>query len=492
MMRYAILTVLAVLVAQGYASDVLEYTDSDFQSKIAEKDVALVEFFAPWCGHCKRLAPQYEEAATILKDNDPPVPLIKVDCTEKGKETCGKYGVSGYPTLKIFRNGEFSQEYSGPREGAGIVKYMRSQVGPVSKEAKTVGDVNSFIEKDEVGVVGYFTSDDSPLKATFLKVANKLREKVRFAHSVAPEVIEKFGKKDNIVLYRAKNLKNKFEPDHAEFDGSHSDDKQLETFINKAYHGLVGHRTGDTSSNFEPPFVIAYFKVDYKKNPKGTNYWRNRILKVAIEHKDKGITFGISDKDEFTQEINEYGFEYVAGDKPVVAAKNAKNQKFVLQGEFSIESFNKFVQDFHDGKLEPYLKSEAIPKSNDGPVKVGVAKNFDELVINNDKDVLLEFYAPWCGHCKKLAPVLEELGKELAEESNVVIVKFDATANDVPAPFQVHGFPTLFWLPKGKKTDPQRYEGGREKSDFITYISKHSTDGLKGWDRNGKKSKSEL
>lgn len=70
--------------------------------------------------------------------------------------------------------------------------------------------------------------------------------------------------------------------------------------------------------------------------------------------------------------------------------------------------------------------------------QVAVAQNFQELVIDNDKDVLVEFYAPWCGHCKKLAPTFEELGKEMQNE-NVEIVKMDATANDVPAPFEVHG-----------------------------------------------------
>jgi thiol-disulfide isomerase/thioredoxin len=50
--------------------------------------------------------------------------------------------------------------------------------------------------------------------------------------------------------------------------------------------------------------------------------------------------------------------------------------------------------------LEPYVKSEPIPEKNDGGVKIAVAKNFDE-VVQKDKDILIEFYAPWCGHCKK-------------------------------------------------------------------------------------------
>lgn len=59
-----------------------------------------------------------------------------------------------------------------------------------------------------------------------------------------------------------------------------------------------------------------------------------------------------------------------------------------------------FVQDVIDGKIEPSIKSEPIPESQDGPVTVVVAHTYDDIVKNNDKDVLLEFYAPWCGHCK--------------------------------------------------------------------------------------------
>lgn len=77
------------------------------------------------CGHCKRLKPEYAKAAEMLLGNDPPITLAKVDCTESGKDSCNKYSVSGYPTLKIFSRGDFVSDYNGPREATGIAKYMK-------------------------------------------------------------------------------------------------------------------------------------------------------------------------------------------------------------------------------------------------------------------------------------------------------------------------------------------------------------------------------
>lgn len=79
----------------------------------------------------------------------------------------------------------------------------------------------------------------------------------------------------------------------------------------------------------------------------------------------------------------------------------------------SVDNLRQFVTDYLDGKIEAYVKSEEIPSDNDGPVKVVVGKNFDEIVNDPEKDVLIEFYAPWCGHCKNLEPKYKELGEKV-------------------------------------------------------------------------------
>lgn len=489
LLLWKIALTVSALSAVALGDSVLDWGDSDFSTAVAQHDTVLVMFYAPWCGHCKRLKPEYEKAAQLLAGNDPPIALAKVDCTEAGKETCGKFGVSGYPTLKIFRGGEMSQDYNGPREAAGIVKYLKAQVGPSSVDIATVQSFNDFIAKSDVGVVGFFAGE-SDLKSTFLKVADKLREKVRFGHSAAQDVFEKQSlKSDSIVLFRPPQMQSKFEPNFVVYDGDANKD-DLEKFIKKNFHGLVGHRQRDNMNDFKSPLVVAYYGVDYVKNTKGTNYWRNRILKVAQNFADS-FTFAISSKDDFQHELNEFGLDYVPGDKPKVSARNAKDQKFIMEKEFSMETFEQFLKDLKADTLTPYLKSEPIPEDNSGPVKVAVAKNFDEIVTNNDKDVIVEFYAPWCGHCKKLAPVWDELGEKMANE-NVEVVKMDASNNDVPSPFEVRGFPTLYWVPKNSKSNPVKYEGGRDIDDFVKYVAKQATDELKGYDRKGNARKEEL
>ncbi|XP_032528964.2 protein disulfide-isomerase A3 [Danaus plexippus] len=474
-----------IYLCKASEEDVLELTDSDFESAIGQHETALVMFYAPWCGHCKRLKPEYAVAAGILKDDDPPVALAKVDCTEAGKSTCEKFSVSGYPTLKIFRKGELSQEYNGPRESNGIVKYMRAQVGPSSKELLNVESFENMISKDEVVVIGFFEKEDD-LKGEFLKTADKMREEVSFAHSSAKDVLEKSGYKNNVVLYRPKRLQNKFEDSFVVYKSGVS----LKGFIKENYHGLVGIRQKDNMNDFSNPLVVAYYDVDYVKNPKGTNYWRNRVLKVAKEMKD--VNFAVSDKDDFTHELNDFGIDFAKGDKPVVGGKDADGNKFVMSSEFSIENLLAFAKDLLDGKLEPFIKSEPVPENNDGPVKVAVGKNFKELVTDSGRDALVEFYAPWCGHCQKLAPVWEELGEKLKDEE-VDIVKIDATANDWPKSlYDVSGFPTIFWKPKDNSKKPVRYNGGRALEDFVKYVSDNASNELKGFDRKGNAKKDEL
>lgn len=129
------------------------------------------------------------------------------------------------------------------------------------------------------------------------------------------------------------------------------------------------------------------------------------------------------------------------------------------------------------GKLKPVIKSQPVPKNNKGPVKVVVGKTFDSIVMDPKKDVLIEFYAPWCGHCKQLEPVYTSLGKKYKGHKNLVIAKMDATANDVTSDrYKVEGFPTIYFAPSGDKKNPIKFEdGNRDLEHLSKFIEEHAT-----------------
>ena len=104
---------------------VLTLTPDNFTEVVNDKDLVLVEFYAPWCGHCKQLAPEYEAAAVTLKQQSPPILLAKVDASTH-QSLGAQYDVEGFPTMKVFRKGK-AYDYGGPRKADGIVEYMKKQ-----------------------------------------------------------------------------------------------------------------------------------------------------------------------------------------------------------------------------------------------------------------------------------------------------------------------------------------------------------------------------
>ncbi|GAB2287287.1 Protein disulfide-isomerase like 2-1, variant 2 [Dionaea muscipula] len=104
-------------------------------------------------------------------------------------------------------------------------------------------------------------------------------------------------------------------------------------------------------------------------------------------------------------------------------------------------------------------------------VVVLTTDNFNEIVLDKSKDVLVEFYAPWCGHCKALAPTYEKVAAAFKLEEDVVVANVDADQHkDLGEKYGVSGFPTLKFFPKENK-DGENYEGGRDLNDLVKFLN---------------------
>lgn len=125
-----------ILAHDDWGGNVVELTESNFDSKVLDSDdVWLVNFYAPWCPHCKNLKPVYEEASrAIRKEGIKNVKLGAIDASQY-QSYAQKFGIRGFPTLKYFPAGPKTQddakEYDQDRSSKSIVEWAKSQAAEI-------------------------------------------------------------------------------------------------------------------------------------------------------------------------------------------------------------------------------------------------------------------------------------------------------------------------------------------------------------------------
>ncbi|GMS83854.1 hypothetical protein PENTCL1PPCAC_6029, partial [Pristionchus entomophagus] len=128
-----------------------------------------VEFYAPWCGICKTLAPEYAKAATILKSEGSSARLAKLDATIHDK-LAARFEVTGYPTLAFFRSGK-STPYTGSRDAQSIVSWIRKRTGQALVPIETVEVLKEFVMERDVYAIAYFENQESREAKAYKKAA---------------------------------------------------------------------------------------------------------------------------------------------------------------------------------------------------------------------------------------------------------------------------------------------------------------------------------
>lgn len=195
--------------------------------------------------------------------------------------------------------------------------------------------------------------------------------------------------------------------------------------------------------------------------------FKSQIHEAARKFSGNNISFLIGDVADADRVFQYFGLR--ESDVPLlfVIASTGKYLNPTMDPDQIIPWLKQYIY----GNLTPYVKSEPIPKVNDQPVKVVVADNIDDIVFNSGKNVLLEFYAPWCGHCRKFALILEEIAVSLQDDQDIVIAKMDGTVNDIPTDFTVEGYPTIYFY--SSSGNLLSYDGARTAEEIISFINEN-------------------
>jgi len=460
-----ILLVASIILAAAHAEikkdeGVLVLTNDNFEEAIEANEFVLVEFYAPWCGHCKALAPEYAKAAGILAEKDSPIKLGKVDATEESK-LAEKFEVRGYPTLKFFKNGK-PVEYGGGRTADTIVSWVEKKTGPPAKALAGADDAKAFVEGKDVAVIGCFADQTTDGAKAFLGAASSMDD-IPFGITGDEALCSEHGVSGEglVVLKTFDDGKATLAEDLTE--------ENIAKFISSESLPLVIDFNHETAQKIFSGEVKSHFLMFSSAKAEDHADKLEKMRAMAKSSKGKMLFVTINTDEEDHKRILEF-FGITEAELPTYRAiKLGEDMAKYKPADDAFENAEQFVSDFLEGKLKQHLMSQEIPEDWDKEgVKVLVGKNFQEVAMNAEKDVLVEFYAPWCGHCKQLTPIWDELGEKYKDHETIVIAKMDSTANELEE-VKVQGFPTIKLFKKGTN-EIVDYNGDRTVAGFTKFL----------------------
>jgi len=383
----ATLAALAKADDEGHGKHAKVLKEATFKDEVA-KGAHFVMFYAPWCGHCKRLAPTWDELAEDYLEDKKDVAIAKVDCTEE-TSLCSSQDVTGYPTLKFFKDAEAAGvKYRGKRDQKSLERFIDEQMGRAPTEEEEIA------MEPEVAVAekGLYTLTEKSFK-------NHIAKGDTFVKFYAP------------WCGHCKKLAPTWDELAQKIDG----DKDLEATIAKVDCTKAQSLCQDNEIRGYP--TLAFFR----KGEKVETYSGARTLKEL------------------------YTFVQSMGSS-INVADAVKATKVTEKGGEEEES-----------------------------VKVLDANNFDDVISGDGVTAFVKFFAPWCGHCKRLAPTWTQLADKYKDNDKVIIAKVDCTSDgnknkDLCNDQGVNGFPTLNIYRGGKKVE--EFNGKRGLEDLTAFVDK--------------------
>ncbi|UJR21095.1 hypothetical protein I4U23_024195 [Adineta vaga] len=443
-------------------SHVLSLTKDTFDDAIKNNKHILVKFVAPWCGHCKSLTPAYAAAAKELLNAGSDIKLASVDATME-QDLAQKYDVKGYPTIKFFSDGT-TFEYNGGRSQDDIVNWLKKKTGPAADELKTVDDLKKLKEANEVVIIGAFKDTDGDAAAAFLQVA-KTMDGLPFGITSNKDVLKELELKEDAIIL----LKN-FDEGRNDLTST-IDEGSIREFIQANQLPIVVDFNAETAQKIFGGDIKVHVLLFASKKSNEYENFRKEFQTAAKSYRGKTLFVAIDSDDEENERVLEF-FGLKTSDVPAVRLITLKDEMSKFKPESSdITSgvLTKFVDAFFDGKLKPHLLTQDIPDDWDKtPVKTLVGKNFHEVASDKKKTVLVTFIAPWCGHCKQLTPIYEQLGEKYKDNADIVIAKMDATANELED-IKIQSFPTIKLFPKDSD-EVIDYQGERTLEALAKFV----------------------
>lgn len=453
----------------------LELTAVNFSMIINQHKLMLIYFYANWCGHCRRLSPEFERAARRLKEYN--IPLGKVDAN-KEKSLAEVNEVRSYPTLLLYRRGR-RFEYNGPREETGIVNHMLNLSQYPSKEVDSIKQFKKAIHPITITVLAVFSKHRGPFYKEFEAAANNLRGRHTFYHTYSMELARHYKVGENsLVLIHPEIVRSQYEEPYYTFGRADATQVHMERFIEEHQFPLVGFRDVANLWKYHNkyPLVVVFYDVDFGfDNRDETQRIRQKVLKVAQQYKGR-VLFAVSHEVHFEDDLKSLGLEDSAAEVNAGMWMNERERyRMAPVDDFKSSNLRNFVEGVLQGTLKQYVRSQTAPREQTRDVLNVVGSTFEELVMASDKDTLIMFRSPDCHMCDELVEELDLCFRRIDYQAPDLFQAaiIDATQNDFPSVFKVDDYPAIYFVPAKDKMHPKLFHGIRKAFGLVKFVKEN-------------------
>jgi len=402
------------------------------------------------------MAPEFSQAADIMSANEN-VMFANVNCDDRkaSGKICQSNNVTGFPTVKLFKDGEEYEDEDFNARSAGAALKGVAKILDLVTLPNMSGKLNEITAKT---IVGIFEAGDSETAGKFAS----------FATDLAPIY--------NMAMAEDKDLEKEFEICVVEngekvecMDVGESADDYKEEDVKKFMFDNIFESAPTLWPNEMQNFG---FPATFIFHEEPETY---QALAASL---NGDVKFALGKRNLYKNVLSNFDVE--DSDKPVPTVIHFKDMKEVYicdiskpaKAEAEIKNFHASVV---AGTAKQFIKSEPEPKQQPGEdgITVLTGNSINKVAFDDSKDVLVEIYAPWCGHCKKIAPEYSKTAKLFAGVDDLVLAKIDGTANTIPSSLDYTGFPTFYWIGKGKEPERAAVHDGSSLNKWIVSNSEN-------------------
>ncbi|SBT78218.1 protein disulfide-isomerase, putative [Plasmodium ovale] len=491
--------------------EMLSIDMNDFENILKDEEkFTLVVVYTHWCHRSNLLLENLGKISDLLK-YDSNVQIAKINAA-MNSDIIDRLNVYSYPSLFMIKKDEI-HKYNGVNSIKGILSWIYEHLDESVYEINSKEKLNMFLGLDEYNnsILFFISKKEKDVKAIKELIEICTLTESTFCFYLKEQPIVNYF--ENTILsekyhFNVKELENKdiygilfknddfdqyfylidehlnmlYDPD---FDREIKID-QLTKWIQKKVEPLVIKFSEYYFSLLFSSDTVTLFILYNDINELN----KTDIIKCAKKYKN--INFSLSGNTEIYEKrlLSELLIDNLKN--PVMRITEFKNHinipyKYKPQNddmEINEKNIDDFIRGYTAEKKYFYRKSErSLPDEfNNGYVKIIVADTYDEYIYNNDKNVVVLYYAPWCGHCYKFEPVYREIGRRLKlyaskfkdYDNNIVISKIDAVNNEIYN-IPIEGYPTIYLYTKANKEAPIKYVGPRTVQSVVSWICKYTS-----------------